>query len=186
MRNSSRYLLAAAGVALLGAGVAQAATAGCHTTQVALPDGAVAQVRYTGDIAPKVAVLPADAMTLADFDPLFMPMPAAFARMQQFAAMMDQQAQAMLQQAAAGGAAAPGLVMAGNLPQGAHFSYVSTTTDASGCTRTVSYNSDGSGAAPKMTQAASDGCDAANPGGAAIPAKVEASGSVRAMSGQKT
>jgi hypothetical protein len=60
------------------------------------------------------------------------------------------------------------------MPPGMHMTYYSSSTDANGCTRSVSYASDGSGKAPQMTQAASDGCDAARPGTQAIPAKVEA------------
>ena len=51
-----------------------------------------------------------------------------------------------------------------NLPAGAHYTMVSSTTDANGCTRTVRYSSDGSGAAPQVTRASAGACDAV-PGG---------------------
>ena len=47
---------------------------------------------------------------------------------------------------------------------------VSSTTDASGCTRTVRYSSDGSGAAPQVTRASAGTCDAAPDKQATIPA----------------
>ncbi|WP_159980825.1 MULTISPECIES: hypothetical protein [unclassified Novosphingobium] len=173
-----KYLLGAAALALLGAGVAEAATARLHTMNVEAPDGSVVHVQYTGEVAPRVRVVPADAVTPADMPMMGDP----FAHMDQISAMMDAQVNAMMQraalmqqQAAANGnaAGAPGFTAASDTPQGMQMTYYSTSTDANGCTRSVSYNSDGSGEAPKMTQAASDGCDAARPGSQAIPAKAE-------------
>lgn len=96
------------------------------------------------------------------------------------AAMMQAHAAQMQQQAVANGDAAhgdaggvTGLVMTGDMPKGAQVTYYSSSTDANGCTRSVSYSSDGSGAAPKMTQAASDSCEAVTPSTKAIPAKAE-------------
>ncbi|KMS52603.1 hypothetical protein V474_23905 [Novosphingobium barchaimii LL02] len=173
-----KYLIGAAALALLGAGVAEAATARLHTMNVEAPDGSVVQVQYTGDVAPRVQVVPADAMTPADMQLMGDP----FAHMDRISAMMDAQMNVMMQRAAlmqqqvgadGSAAGAPGLTAASDAPQGMHMTYYSTSTDASGCTRSVSYSSDGSGEAPKMTQVASDGCDAAKPGNQAIPAKSE-------------
>jgi len=173
-----KYLIGAAALAVLGAGVAEAATARLHTMNVDAPDGSVVRVQYTGDVAPRVQVVPADTMLPADMPAMGDP----FAYMDRISAMMDAQMNAMVQQAAlmqqhagANGNAAgePGFTAASDAPQGMHMTYYSTSTDASGCTRSVSYSSDGSGEAPKMTQAASDGCDAARPGNQAIPAKAE-------------
>lgn len=174
------YLVGAAALVLLGAGAAEAASAGMHTMKVDAPDGSVVHVRYSGDVAPKVEFVPVEAMS-----PAAMPVMAdPFAHMERISAMMDAQMSAMMQRAAmmqqhavAGGAdtgGAPGFTVAGDMPQGMHVTYYSSSTDASGCTRSVSYSSDGSGAQPKMTQAASDGCDAAQPSVQAIPAKGEA------------
>lgn len=192
-----KYLLAAATLAVLGAGVAEAATAKLHTMKVDAPDGSVVQVQYTGDVAPRVQVVPADALVSAA--PPVMADP--FAEMEHASAMMDAQMHAMMQRAAilqqqaaqmqqhavaAGGAQGmPGFTVAGDMPKGMHVTYYSSNTDANGCTRTVSYSSDGSGEAPKLTQAASDGCNAAKPGGAAIPAKVEKPAAQPATPGQK-
>jgi hypothetical protein len=187
--SRNAYLFGAAMLAVLGTGVAEAASATLHTMKVAAPDGSVVQVRYSGDVAPRVEVMPADAAIDAAM-PADMPVMAdPFAGMERISAIMDAQVSAMMQRAAlmqqqaaqmqqhavANGAVsgAPGLTVVGDMPQGMHVTYYSSSTDASGCTRSVSYSSDGKGAAPKMTQAASDNCDAAarNPG--AVPAKAE-------------
>ncbi|MEE4454619.1 hypothetical protein [Novosphingobium resinovorum] len=184
-----KYVLGAAALALLGAGAAEAASSRLHTMAVDAPDGSVVHVRYSGDIAPQVKIVPAEAADAADA------MADPFARMERISAMMDAQMHAMMQRAAmlqqqtaqmqqqavasgANGSSAPGFTVAGDMPQGMHVTYYSSSTDASGCTRSTSYSSDGSGAAPKVTQAASDGCDAVQPHAsgiqAAIPAKAEA------------
>ncbi|MBV8915243.1 MAG: hypothetical protein JOZ05_19670, partial [Acetobacteraceae bacterium] len=162
----------AGGAALLALGTAAVAADKLHRMQVALPDGSVAQIEYAGNVAPKVVVQPADAATLAAFDP--------FAGFDQIAAQLEAQQQAMMrqmvamQQAAAQAAnAAPGQTLVANMPAGVHYSYVSTTTDANGCTRTVQYSSDGSSAQPQVTQASSGNCDSVKPSGP-VPAAAKA------------
>lgn len=186
-----KYLVGAAVLALLGAGAAEAASTRLHTMKVDAPDGTVVHVQYTGDVAPKVQFVPADAQGQVAQQADMPVMADPFAHMDQISAMMDAQMNAMMQRAAlmqqqaarmqqqvtaasADGAATPGLTMVGDMPKGAHVTYYSSSTDASGCTRSVSYSSDGSGTQPKMTQAASDGCDAAKAPSQAIPAKAEA------------
>ncbi|MEJ2409311.1 MAG: hypothetical protein P8Y48_08225 [Novosphingobium sp.] len=179
-----KYLLGAAVLAVLGAGVAEAATAKLHTMKLDAPDGSVVEVQYTGDVAPQVQVVPADQVMV----PVAMPVMAdpvmadPFAEMERVSAIMDAHMHAMMQRAAimqqeavARGDAqgAPGFMVTGDMPRGMHMTYYSATTDANGCTRTVSYSSDGSGAAPKLTKAASDACDAVQPNTRAIPAKAE-------------
>ncbi|PNU04130.1 hypothetical protein [Novosphingobium guangzhouense] len=189
------YLVGAAVLALLAAGAAEAAGTQSHTMKVDAPDGTVVHVRYSGDVAPQVQFLPADAQQQVSQQADMPVMADPFAHMAQVSAMMDAQMNAMMQRAAlmqaqvaqvhsqmqqhavaadAGAASIPGLMMVGDVPKGARVSYYSSSTDANGCTRSVSYSSDGSGAQPKMTQAASDGCDAAKAPSQAIPAKAEA------------
>lgn len=194
-----KYLIGAAALAVLAAGVAEAASTRLHTMKIAGPDGSVVHVAYTGDVAPTVEVVPADAARqAAQVDP--------FARMDQIAAMMDAQMQAMMQRAALiqhqsrqmqqqalerGEAVqgAPGMTVVSSqgsvLPRGMHVTYYSSSTDASGCTRSTSYSSDGSGAQPKVTQAASDGCDAVKPNTTAIPAKADKPVEQKPAPGQK-
>ncbi|MGO4169111.1 hypothetical protein [Novosphingobium sp. YAF33] len=191
MRMPSRtYLFGAAALALLGAGVAEAATARLHTMNVDAPDGSQIQVRYFGDTAPQVEVVPVEAAAEAGdagdggvmADPFMAmarisaAMDAHMDAMMQQAALVQRHAAQMQQQAVAGGHAqgAPGVILAGDMPAGSHVTYYSSSTDARGCTRSASYSSDGSGAAPKMTQAASDGCDAAGATNRAIPAALPA------------
>ena len=183
-----KYLLGAAVLTVLGAGVAEAATAKLHTLKVDAPDGAVVEVQYSGNVAPRVQVVPAGQVVV----PAVMPvMTDPFAQMERVSAIMDAHMQAMMQRAAllqqqaaqmqqeavAHGQVAdqtmPGFTVAADMPKGMHMTYYSATTDANGCTRTVSYSSDGSDAAPKLTQAVSDGCGAVQPSTRAIPAKVE-------------
>lgn len=198
---SKTYLFGAAALALLGAGVAEAATARLHTMNVDAPDASVVQVRYTGDVAPRVEIVPAADMAVAAIPPMADP----FAEIERISAMMDAQMRAMMQHAAlvqgqaaqlqqhalASGDAAgvPGFTAVGDMPQGMHVTYYTSSTDANGCTRSVSYSSDGSGAQPRMTQAASDGCDAAVGAPQAIPAKaqvpVEQPGTDRSAPGRR-
>jgi len=203
MPGFPKFVIGAAALSVAGACAAQAATADLHTMLVSLPDGNVAQVQYQGAIAPRIAIQPVAAIEAAvdpaaDEQALMAADP--FAHMALVSAMLDQQAEAMMQQAAlmqraamaqaaaAPASGAPGMTVAGmtNLPKGVHMTYVSSTTDASGCTRTVSYSSDGGAqAAPRVTQAASDSCSAVKPNTQAIPAKAEAPAVAAAPVGQK-
>jgi hypothetical protein len=157
----TRKIILAGGAALLVAGTAATAAEKLHTMDVALPDGAVAHIQYVGDVAPKVAVEPVDVVPIAFADP--------FAEFDRIAAAMEAQHRAMMQQVAAmeqaaaqAASGAPGQVtLVGNLPAGTHFTYVSSTTDANGCTRTVEYSSDGSTQPPKVTKTSAGSCDAA-------------------------
>lgn len=193
MRISPKLLVAGAALAVVGAGVAEAATEKVHTMDVSLPDGSVAHLQYSGDVVPRISVQPVDQAVVVPslFGSRFVAVDP-FAEMQRISAVMEMQHQAMLRQvaameamqrqairqgnvvtASAGGT--PGLTIVGDLPKGAHVSYYSSTTDAHGCTRTVSYSSDGSGAAPRVTKAASDSCDTPNGGASPIvPAKTDA------------
>jgi hypothetical protein len=148
----ARTTILAGGAALLLAGTAAAAAEKLHTMNVALPDGSVAQIHYSGDVAPQVSVQPVDAVPVAYVDP--------FAEFEQLAAYMEAQQQAMMQQVAAmQQAAAQGGTAA--LPAGVHYTYVSSTMDANGCTQTVQYSSDGSGAQPQVTRTSAGACDKA-------------------------
>jgi hypothetical protein len=160
MRFSRTTILAGAAV-LLAAGTAAAAAETLHTMNVALPDGSVARIEYAGDVAPTVSVAPVTAVPVAFVDP--------FAQLDRMAAYMEAQHRAMMQQVVAmrqaavhATAGAPGqMTVVGDLPAGTHFTYVSSTTDASGCTQTVRYSSDGSSAQPRVTRTSAGSCDKA-------------------------
>ena len=143
------------------AGSAVAADHAIHTMNVALPDGSVAKVRYVGDQAPQIAVVPVAmrAAPVAMIDPSF----AAFDQM--FAAM-DAQADAMMQHAAAMAqmpATTAPLQQAAlqNAPAGTvSYSYVSTTS-SNGCTQSVRETSDGSAGQPQVIRTSVGKCDGA-------------------------
>lgn len=157
MRKLHAALLAAGGAALV-AGTAYAAGK-INTMNVALPDGSVAQISYEGNVAPKVAIVPVEA---AAGDP--------FAELEHMSAMMRARHEAMMRQVAemqqraeqqvlAGGQ--PGqIVLSTNAPVGSYSFTSVTTTSAGGCTETVEYRADGSGAEPKVTRVSSGDCKA--------------------------
>ena len=89
----ARTTILAGGAALLLAGTAAFAAEKLHTMEVSLPDGSVAQIEYRGDVAPRVAVQPVDAVPVAFVDP--------FAQFDRMAAYMEAQHHAMMQQVAA-------------------------------------------------------------------------------------
>ena len=157
----TRKIILAGGAALLALGTAAVAADKLHTMNVALPDGSVVQVQYAGDVAPKVALAPVEAVPIAFADP--------FAELDQVAATMEAQHQALMQQfarmqeaaAKASSAGANGVTLTGSLPAGTHFTYVSSTTDANGCTQTVEYSSDGTSEQPKVTKTSAGSCDSA-------------------------
>lgn len=172
MRKLRTALLAGAG-AMLVAGAAVAAEK-YHTMNVALPDGSVALIRYQGEVAPKVVVADAPVQHIVLADPFAAFDDPAFVDLDRMAAMMVQQHQQMMQHvaqmqaqmegamrqaqsqtrtvAATRGGAAPadGIVQ---------YSFVSTT-DANGCTTSVQWRSDGSGAQPQVQKVSSGTCDA--------------------------
>jgi hypothetical protein len=160
---------ALAGIASLAvAGAALAAEAQhFHTMNVQLPDGAVAHVRYSGDVAPTVTIDrgsalrwfdPADALAGLD--------PAPFAAVDRMAAVMDRQAAAILRQARLGASAAgpgePGLdlLAAGGLPAGAiGYSLVSESTTNGNCTRSIEVIRAAPTAKPNVVTHQSGDCD---------------------------
>ena len=160
----------------IAAGIATIALAGAALAErdegrmmlVALPDSSVQHIRYQGDVAPQVVLMPV-AAPAGLFDAAFGP-DSAFAEMERISAAMTARAEAMMRQAAALQAQAPapqgkGIVMtnAQGQPVGVmHYSFVSTSTSANGCIQTVSYSSDQADAAgqPKMIRTSSGDCGA--------------------------
>jgi hypothetical protein len=159
-----RTAVLAGGATLLFAGAAAAATAELHTMNVALPDGSVAHISYSGDVAPTVAIEPVDARAMAYADP-FAAMEREMALMEQRHADMMRQVAAMQRQAAA--SAQPGqILVTSNLPAGTSYSYtmVSSSNGSGACTQTVQWRSDGAGKAPQVTRASSGDCGAVKSG----------------------
>ena len=179
-----RTALIAGVVALAATGAAVAASEHIHVMKVNLPDGGVARIHYTGDVAPRIEVVrAADGRSLVavpagfDDDAAFF---APFAQMDRMMARMEQQHRAMMQQIAQMNQAAAeqddapagGLVSTGALPQGSvvQYSFYSSTNGKSGCTQTVEWRSDGSGKEPEVTRASSGDCESVKPSTTPHPA----------------
>ena len=161
---------------------ASAQSASSHVMTVRLPDGGVAQIRYTGNVAPQVSVSEGPAPAPAAIN-LLAPMPqlvewgfgadSPFAMMDRISAEMDRQAAAMLRQADALAAQArSGQVTEAatrNLPPGsASYSFVSTMTGNGVCTQSVEITSQGNGQAPRVVRHSSGNCSAAAGGGGSV------------------
>lgn len=173
MRLVRTTFIAATAAALAGA--ALAAKDDSKLMLVALPDGSVQQIRYQGDVAPQV-ILVREAAPVSLLEAAFGPA-SPFAEMERISAAMNARADAMMRQAAAMQAPAPtgkGVVMtdAQGQPIGVmRYSYVSSTTSVDGCTRTISYSSDGATAdQPKVINTSSGNCATAGPSPAIAPA----------------
>lgn len=176
MRLVRTTLIAAAATAAL-AGAAIAAKDDHKLMLVALPDESVQHIRYLGDVAPQVVIV-REAAPISLFEAAFGPA-SPFAEIERISAAMDAHAAAMMRQAEAMRAQAPaptgkGVVMtdAQGQPVGVmRYSYVSSTTSADGCTRTISYSSDGASAGqPKVINTSSGNCATAGPSPAIAPA----------------
>lgn len=190
MRKLHAALLAAGGLAF-AAGAAQAhagangPVAPLNTMNVVLPDGSAAQVRYTGNVAPRIVMVPVEARRVVVDDP--------FARLERISAMMRARHEAMMRQMAAlqrhavqqQEAGQPGrVVVSSNLPAGSYSYTVVSMTSGNGCTQTVRWSSDGSGQEPQVTRTSAGECSAADkaapvpvaapatPAAPAIPASV--------------
>lgn len=174
MRKLHAALLAAGGL-VLAAGAAQAhaganvQAAPLNVMNVVLPDGSTAQVRYKGDVAPRIVMVPVGVRRAALDDPL--------ARLERVSAMMQARHEAMMRQMAAmqrramqQGFAQPGrVVVSGNLPAGSYSYTVVSSTSGNGCTQTVRWNSDGSSQEPRVTRTSAGDCSAVRKHGPAVP-----------------
>ncbi|MBV9509201.1 MAG: hypothetical protein JO303_02830 [Caulobacteraceae bacterium] len=169
-------LAGAAAVVVGGAAMAAAAIKDMHVMTVRLPDGAVEQIRYSGDVAPVVrfAAPGPDAMLSPS---AFFAADPAFAQLQRISEQMDRRMAAMMQGLSSGGPVlAPGLTQAdlGRLPAGAtRFTSVSTLSGSGVCTRSVEYTSAGDGKAPRIVSHVSGDCGPAAAPTAAQPAAVQ-------------
>ena len=174
MNLFAKIALAGIGTAAL-AGSALAADRAMHLLDVNLPDGSVAHVRYFGDVAPKVVLVPvAQAEPVAMLDP--------FA---DIFADIDRQQEAMLQHVAVLQRATP---QAGKIDQAAlesvpagrtvsysYTSYSSGDGKGGGCSQSYQMTSYGANAQPKVVSQSSGDCSkAAKFGTAPTPVKAPA------------
>jgi hypothetical protein len=166
MRTSFLTILAGAAIAgslalAAGAGTPAAARDGdTHTLFVQLPNGAVEQIEYTGDIAPRV-VFPMMAPVASMPDP-------AFAQMDRIMAMMDRQAASLMQQVTDMPAWSGRMP---NLPPGTSgYSVVTTFTSNGACTRSTRVTYTGGDATPQTVSNVSGDCSAV-PSRGTVPAE---------------
>ena len=167
MRNVRTAMIAVVGTLAL-AGAALAANDDPRMMLVALPDGSVQHIEYQGEAAPQLVWLhdPASGTIVATFGP-----ESPFAEFERISVAMEANAEAMMRQVAAMQAQTPavvggtGIVMtnAAGQPAGVmHYSYVSSTTHADGCTQTVQISSDGStGDQPRVIRTSAGSCGSA-------------------------
>ncbi|MDH7640076.1 hypothetical protein [Sphingomonas oryzagri] len=155
-------LMAAAGVtAAVAADRQEARVVPVHVLNVHMPDGSIQQVRYTGDVAPRVVAVPvatADPMMVA-FGP-----DSPFAMMDRISAQMDAQMAGMMHQAAMMQSMTPEQLQQAAMRSGGgagttSFTMVSSTgADGQVCSQSVRTVSLGDGKAPQIQRTSSGDC----------------------------
>ena len=135
-----------------------------HILSVAMPDGTVEHIRYSGDTPPALVFTPVRqaALPVAFGDPFTM---APFADFDRIAAVMDRQMDAMLRQASTLAAQPVGpdgkidQAAFAKLPAGTvHYSFVSSSSGNGTCSRSVQMTSFGPNQQPKIVSQSSGDC----------------------------
>ncbi len=156
----------AAATAIGFSGVAFAQSPKTHVLTVRMPDGGVAQIRYTGNVAPRISFdeSPAPIEVFAPMPSVFGP-GSPFAALDRISAEMNRQAAAMFRQAEAMTRA----VNSGRMtetalhnlpPDSSGYSFVSTMSGNGVCTESVQITSQGNGAPPRVVRHSSGNCGA--------------------------
>jgi hypothetical protein len=169
MRSKGKTVLALISTfALASAALAAGANEKFHNLMIALPDGSVQHIRYTGDVAPQVVILPASRQ-IAPVS-LFDAFDAPFAALDRLAAEMDRQRDAMLRQVAmlraqaASGKAGVSPAVVANMPAGSvSYSFVSTSSGKGFCSESLQVTSYGAGQKPKVVSQSSGDCSKVMP-----------------------
>lgn len=161
MRTLHKALFAGvAAVALAGSGAAMAQNSQTHVMTVRVPNGGVAEIRYTGDVAPQVVVRsgPAAADALPVLPSVF-GAGSPFAMLDRISAEMDREAAAMFRETEAlAQHARSGQPIAVALPGGGQaYSFVSTMSGNGVCTQSVEITSTGNGP-PKVVSHSAGNC----------------------------
>jgi hypothetical protein len=158
-------LMAAAGVtAAVAADRQEARVVPVHVLNVHMPDGSIQQVRYTGDVAPRVVAVPVAAVDpmMAAFGP-----DSPFAMMDRISAQMDAQMAGMMHQAAMMQSMTPEQLQQAAMRSGNGAGTTSVTmissTGANGqvCSQSVRTVSLGDGKAPQIQRTSSGDCGSA-------------------------
>lgn len=167
MRTFRNALLAGvAGVAVALSGAAFAQSGNDHVMTVRLPDGGLAQIRYSGSVAPRVTFGEAPSATdlfavpsLVEFG--FGP-GSPFAAMERISAEMDREAAAMFRRAdtlaATAGSGQLTEAALRNMPPGSQsYTFVSTMSGNGVCSQSVEITSTGNGT-PRVVRHSSGNC----------------------------
>jgi len=163
---------AAAALAGLAAGAAAQSPAS-HVVTIALPGGGFEEIRYAGNVAPRIEFLPGTASVA--LPAMFGPDPA-FAALDRISAEMDRQAASLFRQAQmlAGAPAQASEAAMRNLPPGSRsFSYVASFNGNNVCAQSMTVTSQGDGRPPKVVTHSSGNCSkagGAQPGSVGLPA----------------
>lgn len=167
-------LVGAAAVAVAGlSGVAAARDLNTHLMTLQIPGGGIAEIRYTGDVPPQVAINPPPAASGAfmPFGAFFGPA-SPFATLDRISAAMDREAASLMRQAemlANAPTFAPNQPIEAalrNLPPGTEsYTMVSTWSGNGVCTQSVEITSPANGGKPRVVSHSSGNCRSA-PGSA--------------------
>jgi hypothetical protein len=166
MRNLRTVLLGVATIGVIGAVAFAADAPKTHVLTIQLPGGGVEQIRYTGDVAPKVIVQQGPAPTIAWAAPSGAESPLAM--LDRMRAEMDREMAEMRRHPMATpawpriGGGQLQQVTAGAMPPGAQsYSMVTTVSGGHACTESVQVTSQGPGQPPKVVRQSSGDCAAA-------------------------
>jgi hypothetical protein len=173
MRMSLHSVLAGAAAILAAASLtpAMAADGQVHVLTVQLPGGGMERIQYTGDVAPRVVLVPVPATMAA---PMMMPDP--FPALERISAMMHQQEAAMLRQVQAL-ATTPDTALPGLPPGASGYSFVSTMSGSGVCMRSVRITYNGGNAAPRVVSSTSGDCGSGH--GTQAPTEVNTPATIR-------
>ena len=168
MRSLTTFLVAGIGT-LAFAGMVSAQS--LHHMTVRLPDGTVAKIEYSGNVPPRIELLPASALD-SGFQPFWGSGDPFFAQFRQITAAMDRETDAMLRQAAAMMARAPANGMwrtdARDLPPGTEsYSFTEVLGPNGVCSQSMTISA-GRNGRPRVVRHQSGNCGGSDAGGVSV------------------
>ena len=152
MQPLRAILLVGATAALFSAGIAAAKSPDTHVMTVRLPGGVIEEIRYSGDVPPRVNVEPQEMPMSFGWPAAFFGPDSSFAEFHRISAEMHQRMDSMLREArtlAQRGAVTE--IDSGGLPPGSQgYSFVSTMRGDGVCAKSVEITSRGNGEKPQV------------------------------------
>lgn len=169
MRTTGKAVLVLmSSFALATAALAGGAREKVQNLLVALPDGSVQHIRYTGDVAPQVVFLP----TSVEVAPIAMvdAFDAPFAELDRMVAEMNRQSDAMLRQAAmlnaqaAKGNGQRNQAVIASMPAGSvSYSFFASSSGGGSCSQSLQVTSLAAGQQPRVISQSSGDCSKVMP-----------------------